>query len=132
MLHMISIPSTAQLSYHDQDPTKALLMWHKNHYHHRHNLLDILDDEPQGAPDAPSTQMEQSLATALEDLKITPQIEDKLQKKHHSLHDQNVHIFGCCSCGMLCILPSVSGSVICGSFLMMPYSPLSSSQRKGW
>ncbi len=109
LLHMVSIPSAAQLSNHDQGPTKALLMLHKNHYPHLHDLLDILVAEPRGAPDAPPTQAEQNLATALEVLKITPQIEDNIQKKYHFLHDQNACIFGCCSCGMSCSLPSVSG-----------------------
>jgi hypothetical protein len=106
-LHMVSIPSAAQLSNHDQDLTKTLLMWHKNHYPRLHNLLDILDVEPWGAPDAPPTQTEQNLATALEELKIMPQIEDNTQKNYHSLHDQNTCTFGCCSCSMSCILPSV-------------------------
>jgi hypothetical protein len=109
LLNMVSIPSTAQLSNHDQDPTKALLMWHKKHYPRLHDLLDILDLEPWGAPDAPPTQVEQNLATTLEELKIMPQIADNTQKKYHSLQDQNACMFGCYSCGMLCILPSVSG-----------------------
>ncbi len=106
---MVLIPSAAQLSNHDQDPTKALLMWHKNHYSRPHDLLDILDAEPQGVPDAPPTQAERNLATALEEFNIVPQIKDNMQKKYHSLHDQNTIIFGCCSCGMSCILPLVSG-----------------------
>ncbi len=32
LLHMDSIASATQLANHDQDRTKALLMWHKTHY----------------------------------------------------------------------------------------------------
>jgi hypothetical protein len=42
----------------------------QKHYPLLHNLLDILDAEPQGAPDAPPTQAEKNLATALEELKL--------------------------------------------------------------
>ena len=39
LLHMDSIASATQLANHDQDPTKALLMWHQNHYPRASNTL---------------------------------------------------------------------------------------------
>jgi hypothetical protein len=91
-------------------------MWHENHYPRLHDLIDILDAKPRSAPGDPPTQAEEHLARALEELKITPQIEDNIQKRYTSLHDQKARIFGCCSCGMPCILPSVSTSGL-------PYPP---------
>jgi hypothetical protein len=135
-LRMVSIPSAAQLANHDQDPTKALLMWHKNHYPRLQDLIDILDAEPRSAPGDPPTQAEENLARALEELKITPRIEDNIQRgirpymiKRHAYLDA-VHVACHAFCHWYQLWDFHTSLMICRSFLLMTYLPLSSSQRK--
>ena len=135
-LHMVSIPSAAQLANHDQDPTKALLMWHKNHYPRLHDLIDILDAEPRSAPGDPPTQAEENLARALEELKLCLRLRITYKRgirsymiKRHAYLDA-VHVACRAFCHWYQLWDFHTRLMICGSSLLMTHLPLSSSQRK--
>ena len=39
---------------------------------------------------------------------MTPKKQERIQHTFHSIYDRHAHIIGCCSCGICCILPTVT------------------------
>ena len=83
-------------------------MFHENHYSILHDLMDNIWTEGPSAPGDLPNKSEQNMIDALEEMKITPTKQQRIQRIFQSLHDRHAHILGCCSCGICCILPMVT------------------------
>ena len=105
---MSSIPDRHQQVGFKFNAFKALLMFRENHHSHLHDLIDKIWTEGPSAPGDLPNKSEQNMIDALEEMKITPVKQQRIQRNFHSLHDRQACILGSCSCGISCILPAVT------------------------
>ena len=92
----------------EYDAEKALMMSHENHYSILHDLMNDIRTEGPSAPGGLPKNSEQNMIETLEEMKITPKKQQRIQRTFHSLHDRHARILGCCSCGIRCIFPTVT------------------------
>jgi hypothetical protein len=107
-IDMMSIPNSNQLQNHEQDPIKALFLWHENSVSPLLDQMNILNDAYQHASGDSLTEAEDTFLNVLDELKITRETQHKIQCRFNSIHDRYARIIGCCCCGISCILPTVS------------------------
>jgi len=85
-IDMLGRPTANHLQDFELDEDKALLLFYENAHDHVGDLIQNLDD---AAPDNETNNAEQILRDTLEDMKITPAIQRKIQKRFISHHNRN-------------------------------------------
>ena len=106
--HIRSIPDCYQLVGFEFNAEKSLMMFHENHYSILHDLMNDIWTEGPSAPGDLPNKSKQNMINTLEEMKITPKKQQRIQCSCHSLHERHACILGCCSFGICCIMPTVT------------------------